>query len=116
MNNEEILQMTKYMQTIKHLFVEGNIRLYADDGVILVKYEIPLANTRIRKTVHNIGELSDFCFNTYYLHEWDWKTKLRGEDICFLLNLKPSWFEKLIHRILRKLNRYKWYLWDDMKI
>ena len=110
MNWSTLVEIKQYLQSIKPLFVEGNIRLISEWWYIKVAYKDCFLDFSIKEKLGNLDKedlykVIDFCFDCYFDYEWKWEA-MNSEILGRLLNLRPWSVRAILSRVYFKLNTY----------
>jgi hypothetical protein len=103
-----LLNIKKYLQGVKPLFINGQIRLVCEGGIIKITYKDAFIDFTIKEKIREddkkaLKQVVRFCFNTYYNNERDGKP-MTSEDIGRLLNLSDGQVRRILSGIYKKLN------------
>ena len=121
MKENTLVEIKWYLQSIKPLFVNGQLRLVSEDGIMKITYKDSFLDFTVKEKV-NIKDkqaktqIHMFCFSMYCDYEWDWQPK-NAEFIWKLLCLKPHTVSDMISDIYKKLHRYaEPIFWEEKEV
>lgn len=108
MQEQTLLKIKKYLQGIKPLFINGQIRLVSEGGIIKITYKDAFIDFTIKEKIKEDDKKAPkqvirFCFNAYYNNERDGTPKT-SEEIGRLLNLSDGQVRRILNWIYKKLN------------
>ena len=110
MNEETLIRIRAYLQSIKSMFIDWSIRLVSEDWIIKITYKDNFIDFTVKEKVKwddkfAFNRVRIFCFNAYYDYERDWKA-LNSEEIWRLLWLDWNAVRQQLKRTFKKLNKY----------
>ena len=110
MDWKTLVEIKWYLQSIKPLFVEGNVRLVSDDWNIKIAYKDSFLDFTIKERLpywdkEAVEKVVDFCFESYFNFEWKWES-LNSEEIWKLLKLRPWSVRAILSKIYNKMEIY----------
>lgn len=110
MNWYILIEIKKYLQSIKPLFVEGNIRLISEWWVVKITYKDSFLDFTIKEKLpmgdkEALNKVADFCFDCYFNYEWKWES-LNSDILWKLLMLRPWSVRAILSKIYNKLEVY----------
>ena len=84
-------KMKCYLQRVKPFFINGQVRLVSENGIIKVAYKDAFIDFTIKAKLDETDKkayrrLVYFCFNVYFENEWD-GSPMTSEEIGILLDL-----------------------------
>jgi DNA-directed RNA polymerase specialized sigma subunit len=105
-----LLKIKKYLHGVKPLFINGQLRLVSENGVIKITYKDAFVDYTVKEKINETGkraykQVVNFCFNAYVDNEWDGTPKT-SEEIGRLLDLSDGQVRRILNRIYKKLNEY----------
>lgn len=105
-----LLKIKKYLQGIKPMFINGQIRLVSEGGIIKITYKDAFIDYTIKERIKEndkkaFKQVKSFCFNVYYHNERNGEP-MTSEEIARLLNLDPGQVRRILNGIYKKLNIY----------
>lgn len=105
-----LLKIKKYLQGIKPLFINGQVRLVSENGVIKITYKDAFVDFTVKERINENDkkahkQVVNFCFNAYIENERDGTPKT-SEEIGRLLDLSDGQVRRILNRIYKKLNEY----------
>ena len=106
-----LLKIKKYLQGIKPLFINGQIRLVSEGGIIKITYKDAFVDFTLKERIREDNnkkaykQVVRFCFNAYYNNERDGRP-LTSEEIGRLLDLSDGQVRRILNGIYKKLNIY----------
>lgn len=110
MNWNTLLEIKKYLQGVKPLFIEWSIRLISEWWNVKITYKDSFLDFTIKEKLpygdkEAVNKVVDFCFNCYFDYEWKGQA-FNSEILWKLLNLKPVGVRTILHKIYNKLGVY----------
>lgn len=110
MQEETLLKIKRYLQGVKPLFVNGQIRLVSENWLIKITYKDAFIDFTIKEKINENDkrahkQVVEFCFNVYCSNERDGEPKT-SDEIGRLLDISPWEVRRILSGIYKKL---KWY-------
>ena len=110
MDSKTLAEIKAYLQDIKYLFVEGNLRLVSEWWEIKILYKDNFIDFTLKEKVPEGNEeailkVVSFCFDCYCDNERKGET-LNSETLGKLLHLRPWSVRSILSRIYKKLYIY----------
>ena len=108
-----------YMQSIRPFFVNGNIRLVAENWIIKVHYKSAFIDFNVKEQVplddkQSLNTVVRFCFNSYCDYEWSWQTLTSGE-IGALLNTSWENVRQMLSKIYKRIRLHGELLQEEQE-
>lgn len=109
MHSETLLQIKWYLQRIKHRFINWQIRLIVENGIIKITYKDAFIDFTIKEKLNAndkkaYKQVKDFCLDVYYNNERDGKP-LNSQEIAELLDLSDGQVRRILSKIYKQLNK-----------
>ena len=103
-------EIKSYLQWVKWLFIEGNVRLISEDWNIKISYKDSFLDFTIKERLpywdkEAVDKVVEFCFESYFNFEWKWEA-LNSEELWKLLRLRPWSVRAILSKIYNKLEIY----------
>lgn len=120
MYSDTLAEIKKYLQSVKPLFINGQIRLVSEDWRVKITYKDSFMDFTIKEKLKRSDTEAEsqvvwFALENYYLYERDWKPK-DSEFLSRLLNISQSNERIMQHRILHKLQVHgELIFWKEKK-
>lgn len=110
MDWKTLIEIKWYLQSIKPLFIEGNIKLISEDWKIKISYKDSFLDFDIKERLplwdkEAESKVIEFCFDSYFYFEWKGEA-LNSEIIWKLLKLRPWSVRAILSKIYNKLEIY----------
>lgn len=110
MQTKTLADVKAYLQRVKPLFINGQIRLVSEDGIMKITYKDSFQDFIVKEKVKDpdrkaVNQIVDFCFSCYSERERQ-GNPLNSEQIWILLNMKPNAVRFMLSSIYHKLKIY----------
>lgn len=110
MQTKTLADVKGYLQSIKSLFINGQIRLVSEDWIIKITYKDSFQNFTVKEKIkwdwaEVLNHIADFCFSIYFDFERDWRS-VNSEIMAKLLNISHGNMRIILHRLIKKLRNH----------
>lgn len=110
MQVKTLAEVKAYLQRVKPLFINGQIRLVSEDWVMKITYKDSFLDFTVKERIKEedkqaIDQIVWFCFDCYSERERDWKA-LNSNQIWLLLNKSTNAVRFFLSSIYHKLKVY----------
>lgn len=110
MQTETLAEIKWYLQSVKPLFINGQIKLVSEDWIIKITYKDSFLDFTVKEKIkaddrEAIYQVALFCFSVYSDFERDWKPKT-SEFLAKLLHVKAWNMRIILHRVLNKIKKH----------
>ena len=105
-----LLEIKKYLYGVKPMFINGQLRLVSEWGIIKITYKDAFVDFTLKERIKDndkkaLKQVVNFCFNAFYNNERDGKP-LTSEEIGRLLWVTDGQARRILNGIYKKLNIY----------
>jgi len=109
MQSETLIKIKWYLQRNKHNFINGQVRLIVENGVLKITYKDAFIDFIIKEKINAddkkaYKQVKDFCLDAYYNNERDGKP-MNSYKIAELLDVSDWQVRRILSNIYKKLNK-----------
>ena len=109
MQSETLLKIKSYLQRNKHNFINGQVRLIVENGIIKIAYKDAFIDFTVKERLNAndkkaYKQIKDFCLDVFYNNEWDGKP-MTSQQIAELLDVSDGQVRRILSGIYKKCNK-----------
>lgn len=109
MQSETLLKIKWYLQRNKHNFINWQVRLIVENGIIKITYKDAFIDFTIKERVNAndkkaYKQIKDFCLDVFYNNERDGKP-MNSQQIAELLDVSDGQVRRILSGIYKKCNK-----------
>jgi len=109
MQSETLYKIKWYLQKNKHNFVNWQIRLIVENGIIKITYKDAFVDFTVKERINSndkkaYKQVKDFCLEAYYQNERDGKP-LNSQQLAELLDVTDGQVRRILSGIYKKCNK-----------
>jgi len=109
MQSETLAQIKWYLQRNKHNFINGQVRLIVENGLIKITYKDAFVDFTIKERLNAndkkaFKQVKDFCLDVFYNNERDGKP-MNSQQIAELLDVTDGQVRRILSWIYKKCNK-----------